>query len=148
LFARLGTPYCPLCGIPVSTQTLDEIVDTILSEPRPEGREKKPQPSGRGSVNLIAAPLHVEVGHNYDDVWKRLRADGFHRVRIDGTIFSLENLPEIDRRRKHDVELIIEAVNENALYAVGDNIIECIDGQYSIYNEYRDEIREALKAKP
>jgi len=99
LFARLGTPYCPLCGIPVSTQTLDDIVAKITAD--------------YGSMSariLVAAPLVVEVGHNYDDLWKRLRSDGFHRVRIDGFTFPLESPPEIDRRRKHDVEVIVDRI--------------------------------------
>ena len=57
---------------------------------------------------MIAAPLAVEVGQNYDDLWERLRTDGYSRVRIDGTTYSLDSTPEIDRRRKHDVELIID----------------------------------------
>ena len=99
LFARLGTPYCPECSIPISTQTLDEIVAKIF-----ETTAKR---------FLIAAPLIIEVGQNYDDLWERLRTDGYSRVRIDGTTYSLESPPEIDRRRKHDVELIIDRLTAN-----------------------------------
>jgi len=139
LFARLGTPYCPLCGIPVSTQTLDEIVNKIANEVGNrlpgdcvgDSRLEPADGSGapvrstahcRPAVGnlplkriLIAAPLIVEVGHNYDDLWKRLRSDGFHRVRIDGTTFPLESPPEIDRRRKHDVEVIIDRIQLTAI---------------------------------
>ncbi|MCL2005122.1 MAG: excinuclease ABC subunit UvrA [Planctomycetaceae bacterium] len=104
LFARLGTPYCPECGIPISTQTLDEIVAKISQSPSQQS------PSHKSGRLLIAAPLVVEVGQNYDDLWERLRADGYQRVRIDGTTHSLESPPEIDRRRKHDVELIIDRI--------------------------------------
>jgi len=118
LFARLGTPYCPECGIPVSTQTLDDIVAKIIveyaiDEPRTLDREP-PLSNVRGSSAasriLIAAPLVVEVGHNYDDLWKRLRSDGFQRIRIDGSMFPLESPPEIDRRRKYDVEVIVDRI--------------------------------------
>jgi len=97
LFARLGTPYCSHCDVPVGTQTLDEIIAKILSL-KIEGRI------------LVTAPLNIEVGQLYDDLWKRLRNEGFIRVRIDGTTFSLENPPEIDRRRKHDVELVVDRI--------------------------------------
>ncbi len=97
LFARLGTPYCPHCNIPIGTQTLDEIIAKLLSL-KLDGRL------------LITAPLNVEVGQLYDDLWKRLRTMGFNRVRIDGTTFPLDNPPEIDRRRKHDVELVVDRI--------------------------------------
>ncbi|MDR0335886.1 MAG: ATP-binding cassette domain-containing protein [Planctomycetaceae bacterium] len=100
LFARLGVPYCPQCDIPVGTQTLDEIVVKILGLGKSENAKRI----------LIAAPLAVDVGQIYDDLWKRLRSEGFNRIRIDGMIFPLENPPEIDRRRKHDVELIIDRI--------------------------------------
>ncbi|MDR2439316.1 MAG: ATP-binding cassette domain-containing protein [Planctomycetaceae bacterium] len=100
LFARLGVPYCPQCDIPVGTQTLDEIVAKIVGDVKPETEIRI----------LIAAPLAVETGQIYDNLWKQLRSEGFNRVRIDGNIFSLENPPEIDRRRKHDVELIIDRI--------------------------------------
>ncbi|MCL2710680.1 MAG: excinuclease ABC subunit UvrA [Planctomycetaceae bacterium] len=131
LYARLGTPYCPLCGIPVSTQTLDDIVAKIIADyitvPSPLGERDRvrgriveeassphpnPLPEGEGvrARILIAAPLVIEVGHNYDDLWKRLRSDGFQRVRIDGSTFPLASPPEIDRRRKHDVEVIVDRI--------------------------------------
>jgi excinuclease ABC subunit A len=103
LFARLGTPYCPTCDVPVSTQTLDDIVNKIVTESAAVCR----LPS---AVFLIAAPLIVDVGHNYDDLWKRLRTDGLNRMRIDGITYSLDTPPEIDRRRKHDVEVIVDRI--------------------------------------
>ncbi|MDR0706025.1 MAG: ATP-binding cassette domain-containing protein [Planctomycetaceae bacterium] len=111
LFARLGIPYCPQCDIPVGTQTLDEIVAKIAGNIKSETESRI----------LIAAPILVEVGQIYDDLWKRLRSEGFNRIRINGNIFSLENPPEIDRRRKHDVELIIDRIvlkNETGTFSV------------------------------
>jgi excinuclease ABC subunit A len=100
LFARLGVPYCPQCDIPIGTQTLDEIVAKITASLKQETEIRI----------LIAAPLAVETGQIYDNLWKQLRSEGFNRIRIDGNIFSLENPPEVDRRRKHDVELIIDRI--------------------------------------
>ncbi len=100
LFARLGVPYCPQCDIPIGTQTLDEIIAKILAL---QGERRL----------LIAAPLRVEVGRQYDDLWNKIRSEGFSRVRIDGTIFSLDSpdsLPDIDRRRKHDIELVVDRI--------------------------------------
>ncbi|MDR1925067.1 MAG: excinuclease ABC subunit UvrA, partial [Planctomycetaceae bacterium] len=100
LFARLGVPYCPNCNIPIGTQTLDEIIGRIMSMPT-------------ASRLLIAAPLNIDVGQIYTDIWKRFRLEGFNRVRIDGLIYSLSDeaaIPEIDRRRRHDVELVVDRV--------------------------------------
>ncbi|MDR2641990.1 MAG: excinuclease ABC subunit UvrA [Planctomycetaceae bacterium] len=101
LFARLGVSYCPECNIPVGTQTLDEIIAKIMSMPV----------LGR---LLIAAPINIEVGQMYGDLWKRFRSEGFSRVRVDGVLYSLDDsgnsLPDIDRRRRHDIELVIDRV--------------------------------------
>ncbi|MDR1485766.1 MAG: excinuclease ABC subunit UvrA [Planctomycetaceae bacterium] len=101
LFARLGVSYCPECNIPVGTQTLDEIIAKIMSMPV----------SGR---LIIAAPINIDVGQIYDDLWKRFRSEGFSRVRVDGILYSIDgsgnSLPDIDRRRRHDIELVIDRV--------------------------------------
>ncbi|MDR1492085.1 MAG: excinuclease ABC subunit UvrA [Planctomycetaceae bacterium] len=97
LFARLGQPHCPECDIPIGTQTLDEIVAKIMLHPQ-ETRL------------LIAAPLFIEVGKQYGDLWGRLRSNGYNRVRIDGVSYTLDKAPEIDRRRKRQVEVIVDRI--------------------------------------
>ena len=97
LFARLGQPYCPECDIPIGTQTLDEITAKVMTHPA-ETRL------------LIAAPLAVEVGQKYDELWQKLRAAGYNRVRIDGTSYTLDEVPEIDRRRRYQVEVIVDRI--------------------------------------
>ncbi|MCH7685154.1 MAG: excinuclease ABC subunit UvrA, partial [Planctomycetes bacterium] len=98
LFARLGTPFCPDCEIPVETQTTDEVIEKILAFPQ-------------GSKLVILAPQEVSVGQKYETLWERLRSMGFLRVRVNGTTFRLEDVPEIDRRRKHQVELVVDRVS-------------------------------------
>ncbi len=95
LFARLGTPYCPECDLPVGTQTLDEIVDKVLAEPV-------------GTIAFVLAPLPMEPGENYDRMWNDLRAAGYVRVRIDGTTYPLDALPELDRRRHQRIEAVLD----------------------------------------
>ena len=103
LMARLGTPYCPDCDIPIGTQTADEIVDKILAEPE-------------GTKLYLMAPLEVQVGEKYENLWNEIRAQGYVRVRIDGQTHSIDQPPTIDRRRKHTVEVVIDrvAVQPNA----------------------------------
>jgi len=97
LFARLGQPHCPECDIPVGTQTSDQIVDKILEEPS-------------GTKLYVMAPVEVQVGEQYATLWGSLRGAGYVRVRIDGETHSLDKTPTIDRRRKHDVEVVVDRI--------------------------------------
>jgi excinuclease ABC subunit A len=97
LMARLGTPHCPDCQVPVGTQTPDEIVDKVLSE-------------AEGTRLYVMAPISIEVGQSYEALWDELRTRGFHRVRIDGETVSLDDPPAIDRRRKRKLEVIVDRI--------------------------------------
>jgi excinuclease ABC subunit A len=97
LVARLGEPHCPACDLPVGTQSADEIIQKIVALPP-------------GTRLCLTAPLDVAVGGRYETLWEELRAGGYVRVRVDGRTCSLDQPPEIDRRRKHRVELVIDRV--------------------------------------
>ena len=101
LMARLGQPHCPECDIPVGTQTSDQIVDKLLAEPE-------------GTKLYLLAPVEAEVGTQYPALWKGLLDQGYLRVRINGEVHSLEDPPAIDRRRKHEVEVVIDRVTVRA----------------------------------
>ena len=98
LYARLGQPHCPACEIQIGTQTVDEIVDKVMAEPA-------------GTRLFLLAPVEVEVGQEYGTLWEELRAAGYIRVRIDAETHSLEKPPEIDRRRKHQVEVLVDRIS-------------------------------------
>ncbi|MBW3598773.1 MAG: excinuclease ABC subunit UvrA, partial [Planctomycetes bacterium] len=95
LMARMGKPHCPDCDRPIGTQTKDEVVDKIMSEPE-------------GTKLYLMAPVEVEVGRQYESLWEEIRGAGYVRVRVDGETLSLDNPPKIDRRRKHRVEVVID----------------------------------------
>ncbi|MBM4089983.1 MAG: excinuclease ABC subunit UvrA, partial [Planctomycetes bacterium] len=97
LFARLGTPHCPDCNVPVGTQSLDEIIAKVVRDES-------------GSYLHLLAPVEVSVGQDYTSLWNDLRARGYRRVRVDGQTCPLESPPEIDRRRKHQVEVVIDRI--------------------------------------
>ncbi|MDR1383984.1 MAG: excinuclease ABC subunit UvrA [Planctomycetaceae bacterium] len=134
LFARLGQPYCPECDVPIGTQTLDEIVAKIMQYP-PETRL------------LITAPLSIEVGKQYGELWGRLRSNGYNRVRIDGVSYTLDDVPEIDRRRKHQVEVIVDRIvvhgDHSARSRISDSVetaLELGEGvMYAIVVENKDD---------
>ncbi|MBT4484114.1 MAG: excinuclease ABC subunit UvrA, partial [Candidatus Latescibacteria bacterium] len=95
LFARLGTPHCPSCGKVISQQTPQEIVDTVISMPK-------------GTRIQVLAPLVRGRKGEYREVFKRARADGYIRVRVDGEIRSLDESISLDKNIKHTIEVMVD----------------------------------------
>jgi excinuclease ABC subunit A len=95
LMSRLGTPYCATCDVPIGTQTVDEIVDKILAYPD-------------GQRFILLAPLDMESISDVDTLWDELRSQGFQRIRLDGVTYSIDEAPKCDRRRRHELQLVID----------------------------------------
>ena len=83
LMARLGTPYCPTCNVPVGIQTLDEIVDKVMAEPA-------------GTRLYLMAPLDLDHINQVESLWEEMLAAGYVRVRVDGVTYSLDDVPTVD----------------------------------------------------
>jgi excinuclease ABC subunit A len=97
LYARLGQPYCPVCDIPVGTQTSDEIIDKVLALPE-------------GTKLYLMAPVERRGQEKYASLWEEIRRAGFVRLRVDGRSYNVEEPPAIDHRRKHQVEIVVDRV--------------------------------------
>jgi excinuclease ABC subunit A len=97
LMSRLGQPHCPACDVPIGSQSVDEIIAKIMAHPA-------------GTKLYVMAPLEIHVGEHYETLWEETRASGYVRIRVDGQTYSIDQLPQIDRRRKHDVEVVIDRV--------------------------------------
>lgn len=95
LFARAGIPHCPVCGREVVKQSAQEIVDKI---------EKLPD----GSRVLILSPLVRARKGTYQAVFEEIRKAGFTRVRVDGTVSSLDDEIELDRYKQHTIEAVVD----------------------------------------
>lgn len=95
LFARAGIPHCPVCGREVVKQSAQEIVDKI---------EKLPE----GSRVLILSPLVRARKGTYQAVFEEIRKSGFTRVRVDGTVSSLDDEIELDRYKQHTIEAVVD----------------------------------------
>ena len=95
LFARVGVPRCPEHGIALEAQTVSQMVDQVLSLPE-------------GTRLMLLAPLVQERKGEHQQVLENLRSRGFVRVRVDGEVRELEDLPELDKRRKHTLEAVID----------------------------------------
>jgi len=95
LFARIGTPHCYRCGQPISAQTVDQMIDRIMSLP-PESRI------------FILSPVVVDEKGSHEKVLRSLKKDGFARVRIDGTIVEIESVVKLDKNSPHTVEVVVD----------------------------------------
>ena len=111
LIARTGTPHCPACDTEIGTQTVDEIIERIFTH-------------ADGTQLYLLAPLTITAGDKYEALWDQVRARGYVRVRIDGTTYSIDETPEIDRRRKHDVEVVVDRVTlrENSRSRIAESV--------------------------
>ncbi|VAX40264.1 Excinuclease ABC subunit A, partial [hydrothermal vent metagenome] len=89
--------YCPYCEIPVETQTTDEVIEKVLNLP--------PQ-----TKCLLLSPQEVPTGTAYDKLWKQIEQDGFQRVRVDGKVYRVTEVPKIDKRRKHEIEVVVDRI--------------------------------------
>ena len=95
LFARVGTAHCHRCGDPISPQSIDQIADRILALPS-------------GSRIIILAPLVDAEKGAHEKLLKRLRKDGFARVRIDGEILEIEAIDVLDKRKPHSIDVVVD----------------------------------------
>ena len=95
LYARIGHPHCPECGEPVSRQTPQRIVDLLLDE-------------DEGTRFQVLAPVVRDRKGEHTEVLRQLSADGFSRVRVDGTVLALAATPSLDKRKKHTVDVIVD----------------------------------------
>ncbi|WP_319541090.1 excinuclease ABC subunit UvrA [uncultured Pseudodesulfovibrio sp.] len=94
-YARLGKFYCPKCGQAIAAQTIDEIVHTIL------GMEQ-------GTKFMLLAPLVEHQKGTHKDLFAKLKKEGFVRVRIGGQMYTLDDVPELEKHKKHTIELVVD----------------------------------------
>jgi excinuclease ABC subunit A len=95
LYARVGRPHCPVCGRPISGQSIDSIVEQILA--LPEGM--------RFTVN---APVVRDRKGEFRDLFEELRNEGFSRIKVDGEQHTLDEPPTLDKKFKHTVEVVVD----------------------------------------
>ena len=95
LYARVGTPYCPTHGLELSAQSVSQMVDSVL---------------GWAAETRLAilAPLSRARKGSFEDECASLQAQGFVRVRVDGQMYDLDSLPELNKNEKHDIDVVID----------------------------------------
>ena len=95
LYARVGTPYCPNCGIKIEKQSIDQIVDDIMK-------------LEQGTKIQILGPVIREKKGEYKKIFEEYQKEGYVRARVDGETVELSDDIELDRKKKHTIEIIID----------------------------------------
>ena len=95
LFARVGTPHCPVCGKVIEQQSLDSIVDKVMALPE-------------GERFMVLAPVVRAQKGMHDKVFADARRSGFARVRVDGNLYDLTEQITLDKNKKHDIDVVVD----------------------------------------
>lgn len=97
LYARIGVPHCPVCGREISQQSIDQIVDTILTLPE-------------GTKIQLLAPIARGRKGEYKKELESARKGGFVRVRADGIMYELSEEIKLDKNKKHNIEIVVDRI--------------------------------------
>ncbi len=95
LFARVGDPRCPDHGITLKAQTVSQMVDAVLAQPE-------------GSKLMLLAPVIRDRKGEHLHIFEQMRAAGFIRVRVDGILVDLDDVPALDKKRKHSIDVVVD----------------------------------------
>ena len=95
LFARAGTPHCPEHGVPLQASSVAQMVDAVLAMPA-ETRL------------MVMAPVARERKGEFAEVFTQMQAQGFVRFRIDGQVVELADLPTLEKKEKHDIDVVVD----------------------------------------
>jgi len=111
LFARVGEPFCPHCGIPIASQSVQQMTETLLRLPK-------------GTPLILFSPIVRGKKGEYKKEMDDLRRNGFVRVRIDGEIRDLSEEIHLDKNKRHEIEVMVDrlVVKENAEKRINDSL--------------------------
>ena len=135
LFARVGTPHCPNCGVEISRQTVDQIADKVMALPE-------------NSKILINAPVVRGKKGEYGKQLEQYKKSGFARVEIDGVVYDLDEEVKLDKNKKHDISVVVDrlVVKEGMEKRLSDSLetaiklaeglvsVSVVNGQTTLYS--------------
>ena len=101
LYARAGDPYCPEHDIVLRAQSISQMVDHVLEMPE-------------GTRIMILSPLVVERKGEQLELFDELRAQGFVRLRVNGKVYEMDNLPALHKTKKHTIEIVVDRLKVSA----------------------------------
>ncbi len=111
LFARVGQPHCWVCGKEITSQHSSQIVESILARPQ-------------GTKVQICAPLVRGKKGEHRDVFANIQHEGFVRVRVDGAVYDVRNVPPLDKNKKHDIAAVVDRliINDSVRIRLADSV--------------------------
>lgn len=126
LYARIGTPHCPVCGKPVERQTTTAIVDQVATL----------EPAAR---LMILSPVVIDKKGAFEHIPEQYMRAGFARARVDGVVYALDEFPELDKKYKHSIEIVIDRlVNDSdsrgRLTQSVEQALDIADGKLRVVN--------------
>ncbi len=126
LWARVGVPYSPATGLPIEAQTVTQMVDTLLTLPE-------------GTKLILAAPVVRGRKGEYRKELADWQKKGFPRVKINGEIYDIEDVPALDKNKKHDIAVVIDrvAMKEGIAERLAQSLekaLDLADGLVVVYN--------------
>lgn len=126
LFARIGTPHCPVCSKPVTRQTTQNIIDHITKLPT-------------SAKLMVLAPVVLDKKGAFEHIPEQFMRLGFARARIDGVVYSLDEFPELDKKFKHTIEIVVDRlVNDEAsmsrLSQSVESALDLAEGKLKVHN--------------
>ena len=97
LWARVGTPYSPVTGLPIESQTVSQMVDRIAAMPQ-------------GTKLLLLAPIARGKKGEFKKEFESLQKQGYQRIKVDGEVYNLDEVPNLSKNIKHDIEVVVDRV--------------------------------------
>ncbi|MDZ4136145.1 MAG: excinuclease ABC subunit A, partial [Paracoccaceae bacterium] len=97
LFARVGTPFSPTTGLPITAQQVQDMVDTVMA-------------MAQGTRAYLLAPIVRDRKGEYRKEFLDLRKQGFQRVKVDGAFYELDDAPTLDKKLRHDIDVVVDRI--------------------------------------
>jgi excinuclease ABC subunit A len=115
LFARVGVPYSPATGLPIESQTVSQMVDRVMALPE-------------GTRLYITAPIVRGRKGEYKKELAELQKKGFQRVKVDGTFYEIADVPALDKKYKHDIDVVVDrvVVRDDLASRLADSLETCL----------------------
>lgn len=131
LFARIGIPHCPICGKPVTRQTIANIVDQVAN-------------LETGARLMILAPVVTDKKGAFEHIPEQYMRAGFARARVDGVVYALDEFPALDKNYKHTIEIVIDRLvndeeSRTRLAQSVEQAIEAADGKIRVVDADKNE---------
>lgn len=137
LYARVGTPICPIHGIEITNQTVDQMVDEVLTLP------------DRSRIQILAPVIKAQKGQ-HKKVLEKIQADGYVRLRIDGEMYDISEEIELEKNKQHTIDVVIDrlVIKKDIRSRLSDSLetaleltegyvtIDVIDGEEMVFSEH------------